>query len=167
MLYATLQVLTVMLTAGTAAFSLAHACEFPGKKRLDKDAYLIVQQIYYPGFTISGFVEIASQIAALVLLILSPLGTPVFWLTLVAFIGLVSGHAIYWVITHPINRVWLKGQELGDLGEGFFAFAGRSGSGARALDWTALRDRWEYSHVARAALASISLLALVVALAIS
>jgi hypothetical protein len=30
-------------------------------------------------------------------------------------------------------------------------------------DWTELRDRWEWSHVARAALAVASLVALVVA----
>lgn len=30
-------------------------------------------------------------------------------------------------------------------------------------DWTALRDRWEYSHAARAALALVSLIALVIA----
>jgi hypothetical protein len=46
------------------ALSLAHALEFPGKLRLGKDAYLAVQQIYYPGFTFDGFVgELAAAIS--------------------------------------------------------------------------------------------------------
>jgi hypothetical protein len=30
------------------------------------------------------------------------------------------------------------------------------------VDWTAARDRWEYSHVARAALGAVSFIALVI-----
>jgi hypothetical protein len=33
------------------------------------------------------------------------------------------------------------------------------------MDWTALRDRWEYAQVARAGLAALSFLALVIAIA--
>lgn len=50
----------------------------------------------------------------------------------------------------------------------FFAFdpVGRAGSrtDAQAAEWTALRNRWEYSHVARAGFGIVSLVALVVAL---
>lgn len=165
MLYGLLQVLTVMLAAFTAAFALAHAFEFPGKLRLDRDAYLIVQRIYYPGFTIGGFAEIIAQIAALVLLLLTPLGTPAFWLVLVGFVSLVVAHGIYWVVTHPVNKVWLEGERLGATGAGFFAFASRGPQGA-ATDWTVLRDRWEYSHVARAILTSLGLLGLVISLVV-
>jgi hypothetical protein len=35
-----------------------------------------------------------------------------------------------------------------------------------AVDWTVLRDRWEYSHVARAAIGLVSLGLLVTALAL-
>jgi hypothetical protein len=31
------------------------------------------------------------------------------------------------------------------------------------LDWTKLRDRWEYSHVARAACAMVGFVALIIA----
>jgi hypothetical protein len=34
--------------------------ELPGKVCLPKEAYVIVQQIYYPGFTIAGFGEFAA-----------------------------------------------------------------------------------------------------------
>ena len=33
----------------------------------------------------------------------------------------------------------------------------------RELDWTALRDRWEYSHVGRAAVSMVGLILLVAA----
>ena len=36
------------------ALALAHALEYPGKRRLDRDTYFKVQAIYYPGFTIGG-----------------------------------------------------------------------------------------------------------------
>ncbi len=155
----TLQALTILLAAIGMALSLAHALEFPGKRRLDRDAYLKVQAIYYPGFTIGGALEPLAMIAAFALLLFTPLGTTAFWLTLAAFAGLVLAHAIYWVITHPVNKVWLKDEKLGRTGSGFFA----TGTGTAEGDWTVLRDRWEWSHVARAVLAMLSLAALVVA----
>lgn len=164
MVYAVLQVLTVMLAVFSTAFMLAHAFELPGKKRLDRDSYLIVQRIYYPGFTIGGIAEGVSPIAALVLTVLTPFGTPAFWLTLIGFLGLAAAHAAYWIITHPVNKVWLEGEALGKAGTGFFAFASRRGRDDEAADWTVLRDRWEYSHVARAVLGSLGLLALVISL---
>lgn len=62
-----LQALTILLTAIGMALSLAHALEFPGKRRLDRDAYLKVQAIYYPGFTIGGAFEPLAMIAAFAL----------------------------------------------------------------------------------------------------
>ncbi len=158
----TLQILTVLLAAIGMALSLAHALEFPGKRRLDRDAYLKVQAIYYPGFTVGGAFEPLAMIAAFALLLYTPLDTTPFWLTLAAFAGLVLAHAIYWVFTHPVNKVWVKGEALGKPGGAFFA----AGSAVAAGDWTVLRDRWEWSHVARAVLAMASLVALVVAVVI-
>jgi hypothetical protein len=45
------------------------------------------------------------------------------------------------------------------------AFFGAGGERAAGRDWVRLRDRWEYSHGARAAFAMLSLIALVVSLA--
>ena len=47
---------------------LAHALEFPGKLRLNKETYLNMQMIYYPGFTIGGMVGEAGGLATLALL---------------------------------------------------------------------------------------------------
>ena len=158
-MFQTLQSVTVILAALTMAQMLAHALEFPGKRRLDRDTYLKVQAIYYPGFTIGGAFEPLSIIAAFALLLFTPLGTASFWLTAAAFVGLTLAHAIYWVITHPVNKVWVQDMQLGKSGSTFFG----AGSSTAAGDWTELRDRWEWSHVARAALALASLVALVVA----
>lgn len=95
------QALTILFAAIGVALSLAHAVEFPSKRRLDRDTYLKVQAIYYPGFTIGGGFEPLAMIAAFALLLFTPLGTTSFWVTLAAFTGLVLAHAIYWTITHP------------------------------------------------------------------
>jgi hypothetical protein len=99
--------------------------------------------------------------------LLTPIGTAAFWLTLSAFVALLAMHAVYWIVTHPVNNFWLKGFELRGLGAGFFLFDPlRRVGAAGAPDWTVLRDQWEYSHVLRAALALLSLALLVTAVAL-
>jgi hypothetical protein len=49
------QVVTVFLVPVTMSLALAHALELPGKMRLNKETYIAVQTIYYPGFTYGGF----------------------------------------------------------------------------------------------------------------
>ncbi len=68
-------------------------------------------------------------------------------------------HGIFWIVTQPVNKVWLKAHRLGTAGRSFFA----SGGAPDGEDWTALRNRWEYSHVARAVFAMLGLIALVLA----
>jgi len=164
-----LELASVILVALAMAPALAHALEFPGKRRLDREAYLAVQPIYYPGFTILGAAEPLGLVATAILLVLTPRGTQGFWLTLVAALGLAGMQVVYWTVTHPVNRFWLRGEALGGAGAGFFAAdPARRARGEAAADpaaWTALRDRWEWSHVARAALALVSLVALLVAVA--
>ena len=161
-----LQIATVFLVAIAMALALAHALELPGKLRLDKKAYYAVQSIYYPGFTIGGIGEAAGMVAAIVLLFLSPPGAVDFWLTVVAVIALIGMQAVYWIVTHPINQFWVEDVKLNRAGAGFFAFgADRTQRDKNEpIDWTSLRDRWEYSHVARAACAMVSFVALIIAM---
>jgi hypothetical protein len=159
-----LEILTVVLTALAAALSLAHALELPGKMRLSRDAYVAVQRIYYPGFTIGGGIgEPGSTIATLTLLFLTPAGTAEFWLTLGALLGLIGMQAVYWRVTHPVNKVWVEGRSLGAGSSAFFSFAAGSRGEREMPDWTRLRDRWELSHVARAVLSGTSFVLLVIA----
>jgi hypothetical protein len=143
--------------------AMAHAFEFPGKKRLNRDDYVTVQAIYYPGFTLLGISEPAALIATLALLFNTPQGSSAFWLTLGAVCGTASMQLIYWVLIHPTNKFWLQSGNvaLGSAGSGFFG-AG-SGAASGEVDWTRFRDRWEYSHIARAVLAFMSFLLLLVA----
>jgi hypothetical protein len=162
--YEVLQVLSTMLVSVAMTTALAHALESPGKRRLDRDTYLAVQPIYYPGFTIAGGIgDVGGLVATTVLLLVTPAGTAAFWLTLTAVAGLVGMFAVYGLVTHPVNKVWLEGETLTGVGARFFA-AGRAADPRGAEGWMVLRDRWEYSHVGRAVLAVLSLLALVIAL---
>lgn len=169
-MYLVLQVVTVFLVAIAMSLALAHALELPGKLRLDQETYATVQTIYYPGFTFGGLGEGLGMLAALVLLLTTPADHPAFWWTLVGLAAMVTMHAVYWVVTHPINKFWLKDTTLKGVAGGFFTLDPAKRGAASADDsdgWTRLRDRWEYSHVLRAVLAAIALIALIVAVAIS
>lgn len=148
---ATLHALALILLALALAPLLAHALELPGKMRLPERDYLAVQTVYYPGFTIVGGAEPLGVAVLVLTAILWEGSSAGFWLTIVAALGLAASHAIYWLVTHPVNNFWLKGFELRGAGKGFFGFALRE---LDSHDWKALRDRWEYSHVARAACVS-------------
>lgn len=159
-----LQIVTLVLVAVGFSLTLAHALEFPGKKRLGKEAYVAVQAIYYPGFTIGAlFGEFGAIIATMVLLVATPPETSAHVLTFIALMALLLMHALYWLLTHAVNKVWVADQELGKAGAAFFNPGGDARVGA---DWTRLRDRWEYSHVARAACAFVAFVALAAAAAL-
>jgi len=108
--------MTVMLAAVTMALSLAHALELPGKLRLNKEQYLAVQAIYYPGFTLGGIAEFASVAAAVTLLILPPRNSPQFWLISAA----LAVQVIFWTMTQPVNKYWLQNTELSRVATRFF-----------------------------------------------
>ncbi|MDX8482460.1 DUF1772 domain-containing protein [Mesorhizobium sp. VK24D] len=149
------------------AMALAHALELPGKLRLGRQEYFVVQRIYYPGFTIGGGVaEVGGIVATFALMLTS--GDPVqFRLSAGALAALLGMQLVFWFMTQPINKHWLQEVELNAPAKRFFATEGRAGTALpQTDDWTALRNRWELSHVARAALATLSLILLTTAIAI-
>jgi hypothetical protein len=107
--------------------AVAHAFEFPGKKRLDRDNYIAVQTIYYPGFTMLGFAEPGATIAVTFLLVRTPVGTAAFWQTFLALLGLLGMQIIYWTLIQ-VNRYWLSARTLGNLGGRFFSVSSPSRS---------------------------------------
>ena len=165
-----IQIVTITLVAVAMTPPLAHAFEFPGKVRLSRDAYITVQMIYYPGFTLLGVSEPLGLLAIIAQLLLTSLRGTVLSLTLIALLGLVGMQVLYWTRTHPANKFWLQSadKDLGNVGEGFFAFElmGQpiSQTEQREMDWRKVRDRWEHSHVARAGLAFISFISLLIAI---
>jgi hypothetical protein len=163
----TLQVISVFLVGVAMSLALAHALKYPGKMRLDQRTYMAVQAIYYPGFTIAGAAEPLAIIATVILALAVRNEGGAFWWTLASLIAVAAMHIVFWTITQPTNRYWLKDQQISKGGARFFA-VDRSNPEDRTrtnLDWTALRDRWEYSHIVRAALSAVALIALVVAIA--
>jgi len=160
-----LQVVTVIVIALAMAPAVAHALEFPGKRRLGRDAYFATQRIYYPGFTILGAAEPLAIVFTAILLFMAERRSVEFWLALVALGSLVAMQLVYWIFTHPLNKVWLGGERLTQAGAKFFGLGPAEQSDPSRVAWTTLRDRWEYSHVARAALAVASLVAAVIAVA--
>lgn len=156
-----LRLITLVLIAVTAALSLAHALELPGKMRLNREQYLAVQPIYYPGFTYAGICEPLGVIALTALLILTQAGTPAFWLIAGALAAAALESALYWILTAPVNKVWVQGQRLSGSAQKFFGAGGGIGEN---LDWKELRNRWERSHLCRAIAATAAFLLLATAI---
>lgn len=165
-MYAFLQFLACLLAAAAMAPALAHALEMPGKMRLDREHYFVVQQIYYPGFTAAGIAEPAAILATFVLALLTPVAAPQFWLVVIACLAMIAVQAVFWLMTQPVNRTWVKDIELSKSAKTFFNVENDGPSRKGAEDWTALRDRWERSHLIRAILAVIGFVALLVAIII-
>ncbi len=157
-MFLALQVTTIVLAAVNLTLSLAHALEFPGKQRLARETYFAVQTIYYPGFTVGAACKPLALLTTLLLLVSLPKGTIPFWLVLAALVCLAVEHGIYWAITHRVNKVWMRDQRLSTAGTSFF---GAAGGAPAETDWTALRDRWEYSHIGRAVFAALAFLLVV------
>lgn len=87
------------------------------------------------------------------------------------FVALVAMQAVYWMVTHPVNRFWLKHQHVQGLAGGFFSFDLRRRHQTERPggpdEWETARDRWEYSHVVRAVIGAAALIALQARCAVS
>jgi hypothetical protein len=75
---------------------------------------------------------------------------------MLSILALAAMQAIFWIFTQPVNTFWLRDQQLSGAGSTFFRVRGGSSDGG-SKDWKQLRDRWEYSHVARAVMSAIAL----------
>jgi hypothetical protein len=134
----------------------------PGKLRLNREQYLAVQPIYYPGFTVIGAAEPLSIIALAALLAFTARGAPMFWLIAAATLAAMVTHVLYWTLTAPVNKAWLHKETLSGSAQRFFG----AGGSPNETDWTMLRDHWERSHLYRAATSVSALILLAVALLI-
>jgi hypothetical protein len=164
-----LELVTVLLAALAVALAVAHALELPGKLRLQRDTYVAVQAIYYPGFTYAGASEILAVLAILALIIASHPSGARLGLLIAALALMALMHGAYWALTHPVNRFWTRGVSLDAFSGRFFEFdpIDREAHPAAAADgealWRRARDRWELSHVIRAGLGAAGLVALLLA----
>ena len=141
--------ITVMLTALSMATVFCHLMEMPAKLSIGGGLWLtLLQTLYPPTFGSFGAVfEVGALIATLVLAFLVRDRQPAFRWTMVALFCLVAAHAIFWTLIAPVNAT------LGPLTPETLP-----------PDWSALRDRWEYSHATRAILELVALGALVISM---
>jgi hypothetical protein len=109
-------------------------------------------------------------ISTLALLFTTSRGRAEFWWILTGFIAVLGMQIVFWSMTQPVNRYWIRNQSLSGLGARFFSVDRRKQSPEVEVrndneGWKRFRDRWEYSHVIRAVLSAIALIAVVVAVA--
>src|SRR4030081_362734 len=130
--------------------------------RLSKENYIF--QTTTRVFSIGGAAEPLSILAMFALLFMMRGAGSQSWFVLVALIALVCVHAIFWVVTQPTNRFWTKSVQLSELGAKFFS-PEKEGQVKTKMDWKRLRDRWEYSHLARAVFSIMALITLTIAVA--
>jgi hypothetical protein len=154
-------IVATLLAALVLAPACAHVLERPGKARLSCSDYFTVQQIYVPGFTRAGA---ATEVPGILVTAIDAglaSGDREAAARAVALTALVGVQVAYWVIVHPVNKIWVRGMSLDPAASRFFSAGGRdSDTGDAESQWHWLRDRWDRGHAVRAALAFAALLAL-------
>ena len=134
----------LMSTAIALSAGLAHVFELINKMALDREAYFTVQQIYagWNLFAVVLLFELAAILAVIVLHRRQRI--PVIAAGL-ALGGLIGAQVAFWTYTFPANVATQNWMVQPD-------------------NWEALRDQWEYSHLAGALFQLIAMAALIVAL---
>ena len=148
---------SLILASVTIVSPLAGALEVPGDVRLSRGCYVAVRGRYYPGFTVAGVAEPLSIVAICALLASLSAATLAFWLVGLALVAEALAHLLHWVLIAPMNGVWLAGETLPTT------VAPESGTGRDSPDRSALQDRWERCHVARAVASTAAFVLLVAA----
>jgi hypothetical protein len=133
--------LSLLFVALALAPSLAHVMELPNKIGLDRDQYLIVQQLYR-GWALLGVVMVVALLSTLALAIMVRGQRNEFVAALIALLCIVGTQVVFWTFTFPVNQTTHNWTVLPE-------------------NWMALRVQWEYSHAASAALNLGALIALI------
>jgi hypothetical protein len=124
--------LALVLTAIALVPAGAHLAELPRKIALERDAYLVVQQIY-AGWAWFGIVQLAALAANLAHAFLLRRGGRPYGFALAAFLLVSVNLVVFFMWTFPVNQAtnnWTAAPE----------------------NWRELRAVWEYSHAANALL---------------
>lgn len=136
-----IQLGTVVLFALALVPGGAHLLEMANKMRLDRDAYMIVQQIYQ-GWDLIGIEQIVAVIAAIVLSVLSRRQRVPFRFALAGSALLASSLVIFFIWTFPVNSATNNWTVMPE-------------------NWMALRRQWEYSHAINTGLVFVALCCIV------
>jgi hypothetical protein len=128
----------LILSSVTIVSPLAGALEGPGGVRLSRAHFVVLGQVYYPGFTLQGLAEPLAVLAIAIFLTSLPLGTAAFRLAAFALLAEAAAHSLYWALIVPMNGVWLAG-----------------------VPSSPLQDRWERAHVGRSVASTAAFVLLV------
>src|SRR3546814_9519918 len=75
---------------------------------------------------IGGICEPAAIVALAALLLMTGTDTPAFTGILVTLVAAITGQAVYWLVTHPVNKSWIAERPLGEAGGKFFGTGGEA-----------------------------------------
>jgi hypothetical protein len=132
--------ISLLFTSLAMAAGFAHVFALPNKIRLIAEDYLIVQQIYR-GWSLLGIVVLGALFSTLILTFMARGDSRLFRRSLIAFLCILGAQIIFWTFTYPANQQTRNWTILPD-------------------NWLQLRNQWEYSHAAGAALDLVALIIL-------
>ena len=136
--------ITLLLATFTLVPGMAHLLEMPHKMQLTVESYATVQYIYQ-GWAWLGIIQVGAILFTGILLLYERRAGGSFRLILVSFICLLSTLVIFFIFTYPANVATNNWAVL-------------------PLNWTQLRQQWEYSHAVNAVLEMIAYILLLLAM---
>ncbi len=135
--------IAMLATALALGGALAHAFELPNKIGLSRDDYFVVQKAYQ-GWNQLAYLLLVQALSLILLAILSRHRPDVFWVIIVAILGLVGAQVVFWIYTYPANVATQNWTVAPD-------------------NWEQLRRQWEYSHLSGAIFQLLAMCALIIA----
>lgn len=141
-----ISIVFVSLSMGPA---MCHFLEMPAKLNYEGSLWLeLLQTLYPPAFgTIGAFFEVSAVITTIILVFLIRKNKAAFWYTLAGAGCMAFVHLIFWIWVAPINTVMAQ-----------------VSPDSLPLNWSSLRDQWEYAHACRAILHIMALAFLVLSI---
>jgi hypothetical protein len=137
----------ILLTVLALAPGVAHVLELPNKLSMSAEDYLTVQSVYRGWWTL-GILLFASLTAnAALAATVRDEATP-FMLAIGATFAVVGALVIFFVWTYPVNQATENWTRL-------------------PLQWRSMRNLWEFSHAASAAVMLIALCCSILAVVMS
>lgn len=139
------RLITILLVSSSMGMAFCHVLELIPKMRYGGSLYLTIQRTLYLlfGAPLGAAIEVGAVGSSVVLVFLVRKRRAAFFLTLAAAACMVTAHAVWWIWVNSANVA-------------FFHMAINN----PAPGWTALREQWEYAHLARFVLQFIGLAAL-------
>ena len=131
-----LQFTSLLLTALTLSLTFSHLLEMPRKLKYGPELYMAVQHTLYLYFAwVGAFAEVGAACALLWLLFLVGKQSSAYPLTLIAFVSVTLGLALWFLLVSPANHQMAAWSVL-----------------PLPANWTVVRRQWEVGHAISAVL---------------